>query len=108
MKALIFRTAFALAIASVSSAAYAKEPVPQNGTTGEAATRRLEVIQQHNRDGELPAPQPPSSNSSQILVEQRSTVTESAREACQLKPVTAGAMAQRAFAALLACQRRAQ
>ncbi len=104
MKTLVFGTVFVLAIASIGSAAYAKEPVPANGTTGESATRRLEVIQQHNRVGEQPAPQPPASNSSQGLSEQRST-SEFTRSTCLLKPVTAGAMAQRAFAAQRICER---
>ena len=108
MKTLVFGTALVWAIASVGSAAYAKEPVPKNGTAGEATNRRLEVIQQHSRDGEQPAPQPSSSNNSQVLVEQRSTTTEFVRATCQLKPVTAGAMAQKAFAALQACGRRTQ
>lgn len=104
MKTLFFGTAFALAIASIGSAVYAKEPVPANGTTGEAATRRLEVIQQHRRDGEQPAPQPPTAGSSQVLLEQRSAASTSGT--CLLKPVTAGAMAQRALAAQQICERR--
>ncbi len=104
MKTLVFGSAFMLTIASIGSAAYAKEPVPANGTTGESATRRLEVIQQHNRGGEQPAPQPPTSNNSQGLIEQRST-SEFTRSTCLLKPVTAGAMAQRAFAEQRICER---
>ena len=103
MKTLVFGTAFMLAIASIGSAASAKEPVPANGTTGESATRRLEVIQQHNRGGEQPAPQPPASNSSQGLIEQRST--SDTQSTCLLKPATAGAMVQRAFAEQRACER---
>lgn len=104
MKKVILGTAFTFTIASVSSAVYVKEPVPANGTTGEAATRRLEVIQQHSRDGEQPASQPPTANNSQILPEQRSA--ESTSGTCLLKPVTAGAMAQRALAEQQICERR--
>ena len=106
MKTLIFGTAFALAIASIGSAAYAKEPVPANGTTGGATNQRLEVIQQHNRNGGRPSLQTPSSNNSQTnSMEQRST-TEFTRVTCLIRPVTAGGMAQKAFANLQACEQR--
>jgi hypothetical protein len=104
MKKVILGTAFTVAIASIGSAVYAKEPVPANGTTGEAATRRLEVIQQHSRDAEQPAPQPPTANNSQTLPEQRSA--ESTSGTCLLKPATAGSMAQRALAEQQICGRR--
>ncbi|MBN8560141.1 MAG: hypothetical protein J0L70_06430 [Leptolyngbya sp. UWPOB_LEPTO1] len=104
MQRAILGTIFTFAIASIGSAVYAKEPVPANGTTGEAATRRLEVIQQHSRDGEQPAPQPLTAASPQVLFEQRSA--ESTSRTCLLKPVTAGAMAQRALTAQQICERR--
>lgn len=108
MKTLLIRTTLSLAIVAIGSAAYANEPVPRAGTTGESANRRLEVIQQHSRDGEQPSRQTPSSNNLQSgSIELRST-SESTRTTCQLRPATAGAMAQRAFADQQACERRAQ
>lgn len=106
MKTLIFGTMVALTIASISSAAYAKEPVPPAGTTGESANRRLEVIQQHRRNRQQSMVQAPNPSEPQAIsnsMELRST-GEAARTACLLRPVTAGAMAQKAFAALQACQ----
>lgn len=105
MKTLILGTAFTLAIASIGSAAYAKEPVPANGTTGESANQRLEVIQQHNRNREQPSLQSPNSNNSQTNSLEQRSITVSTRATCLFKPVTAGAMAQRAFAELQACER---
>lgn len=107
MKTLLTGTALTLMIATISSAAYAKEPVPPAGTTGESVNRRLEVIQQHGgQQQELPIPQGSSSPQSQTtsnLTERRST-TESTPATCLLKPVTAGGMAQRAFAIVRDCK----
>ncbi|BAU15746.1 hypothetical protein LEP3755_63110 (plasmid) [Leptolyngbya sp. NIES-3755] len=104
MKTIMVGTVVTLTIVSLSSVASAKEPVPPAGTAGESTNQRLEVIQQHGKQPQL-APQNSSADQLQTSpnsMEQRSTTTLT-QSTCLLRPVTAGAMAQRAFANLQAC-----
>jgi hypothetical protein len=106
MKSITLGTAFTLAIVSLSSAASANEPLPPAGTTGESANRRLEIIQQHGKQPQF-SPQRSSTTQTQAspsFAEQASMSTLN-QSTCLLRPVTAGGMAQRAFANLQACER---
>lgn len=102
---LVMGTALTLVITSVGSAAYAKEPVPPAGTTGESVNRRLEVIQQHTRSQQEPSVQESRPSEEQAVpsgLNQPSTA-QSKDMTCLLRPITSGGMAMKAFNALKDC-----